>query len=124
MNTQVGMVIIPNKIHDQENRRHSEHWTRSGAFFEDYHTHNWIMVGKRWFGLFGIEDLCKHVEWYFNNILTPTCMYGFNQGKRELWQPIKFYEGGWAPIIFEPPMNNNKIEEFLNYVENNPNQRF
>jgi len=125
MNTQFGMLIIPDQIHDQENRRHSEHWTRGGSFFEDYHTHNWIMVGKRWFGLYGVEDLVKHTIWYFNTILKPTIMYGFDENaNRQYWQPVKFMEGGWAPVIFEPEMNKEKIGEFLNHVAIYPNQKF
>ena len=125
MNTQIGMVIIPDKIHDEENRRHLEHWTRSGAFFEDLHTHNWIMVGKRWFGLCGIMELVDHVNWYFNNILRPTNMYGFdNNTTRQYWQPVKFLENGWSPVVFKPVMNNDKVEEFLKYVAVHPNQKF
>ena len=124
MNTQIGMVIIPDKIHNEENRRHLEHWNRSGAFFEDYHTHNWIMIGKRWFNLLGVEGLVKHIYWYFNNVLRPTCMYGFEEGERQYWQPVKFYNGGWAPVIFEPTMNKDKVEEFLNHVAIQPNQRY
>lgn len=124
MNTQVGMLYIDNKISDLENRRHLEHWTRSGEFFEDLHTQNSILVGVKWFNLPGVMDLVSFVEEYFNTVLKPTCMYGFKEGDRKYWQPIKFYENGWAPIIFEYPMNQDKIEEFLNHVSTKPNQKY
>ena len=124
MNTQVGMLYIDNKISDLENRRHLEHWTRSGEVFEDLHTQNSILVGVKWFNLPGVMDLVSFVEEYFNTVLKPTCMYGFKEGDRKYWQPIKFYENGWAPIIFEYPMNQDKIEEFLNHVSTKPNQKY
>ena len=124
MNTQVGMLYIDNKISDLENRRHLEHWTRSGEFFEDLHTQNSILVGVKWFNLPGVMDLVSFVEEYFNTVLKPTCMYGFKEGDRKYWQPIKFYENGWAPIVFEYPMNQDKIEEFLNHVSTKPNQKY
>lgn len=118
------MLYIDNKISDLENRRHLEHWTRSGEFFEDLHTQNSILVGVKWFNLPGVMDLVSFVEEYFNTVLKPTCMYGFKEGDRKYWQPIKFYENGWAPIIFEYPMNQDKIEEFLNHVSTKPNQKY
>lgn len=124
MNTQIGMLLIDEKMSNLENRRHLEHWTRSGEFFEDLHTKNWILVGVKWFNLAGVTDLVKFAEKYFNTVLKPTCMYGFSDGPRQYWQPIKFYEDGWAPIMFDYPMNQDKIEEYLNHVTTRPNQSF
>lgn len=124
MNTQIGMLNIDHKCSEFENRRHLEHWTRSGEFFEDLHTKNWILVGVKWFNLPGVMDIIRFVDEYFNTVLKPTCMYGFQEGDRKYWQPIKFYEDGWAPIIFDYAMNNDKIEEYLNYVSSKPNQKY
>ena len=34
--TQIGMINIPNKVHDKENRcKLDDRWTRAGAFTED-----------------------------------------------------------------------------------------
>lgn len=123
-NTQIGKVIIPDKIHDMENRRHSENWERGGSFFEDYHTRNFILIGNKWFKLPGVLELYKYIMKFFNTELQPSSMLGFEPGPRKYTQPITILEGGIAPIIFDPPMNNEKIGEYLSYVEANPNQQF
>lgn len=123
-NTQIGKVTIPDRIHDKENRRHNENWERAGSFFEDFHTHNWIIVGSKWFGLPNVRDMYDYVVWYFSHIVQPTCLYGFENCQWEMYQPIKFLDGGYAPITFNPPMNEEKIMEWREYVETHPNQSF
>lgn len=124
-NTQIGKVIIPNKIHDAENRRHNEHWERAGSFFEDFHTQNWIIVGSKWFNLPGIVEMYRFIQTFFNTQVMPSSMYGFEEGDRLYTQPVIISNGdGWAPIVFDPPINKEKIGEFRNHVANNPNQHF
>lgn len=132
-NTQIGKVEIlavdPRlqlAAHRVKNRRHNEHWERSGAFFEDYHTHNWMIVGNKWFALPDVMTMVNHIKNYFTTKVQPSIEFGFDapEGVNRLWQPIIFYEGGVAPIVFNPPINKERISEYLNYVENHPNQRF
>jgi phosphomevalonate kinase len=125
-NTQVGKVIIDEHIHNKENRRHDENWDRAGSFFEDFHTQNWIIVGAKWFNLPGVEALYDYVYNYFNTRVMPTNMYGFKpiDVRREYYQPIRFLEEGYSPIIFHPVMNTVKVGEWRNYVEQHPNQQF
>lgn len=123
-NTQIGMVTIPEKVHNLENRRHNEQWQRAGAFFEDFHTHNWIIVGSKWFALPGIMQMYKEIMEFFNTVMKPTVMSGFEDGPRQYWQPITIRKGYWSPITVNPPINQVRIEEFLNHVASKPNQSF
>ena len=123
-NTQIGKVII-DQAFENENRRHNENWERAGAFFEDFHTHNWILVGKKWFNLPGVTEMYDFIHNYFSTKLRPSCLYGFeNVESWEMYQPIIFRQGGYKPIVFNIPMNNDKIMEWRAYVEANPNQSF
>lgn len=125
-NTIIGKVIIDKMIHPYENRNHYENWDRAGSFFEDYHTHDWMIVGFKWFGLPGIVELKNYIQNYFDTVMEPTCMYGFNPDtKGRMIQPIIFYdEIGISPIIFNPPMNMDKINEWRDKINGNPNQSF
>lgn len=127
-NTQIGKLVIPGDPNPWENRRHSESYDRGGAFFEDLHTHNWIIVGAKWFNLPGVKAMYDYVINYFNHVCQPSDMIGFEAGPRQYSQPIVWEDDrtvyGWNPIIFNPPMPEEGIKEFLNHVAVSPNQRF
>ena len=124
-NTQIGKVYIGGEAGIYDNRRHNDQWDRAGSFFEDYHTHNWVIVGVKWFGLLGIEDLYTYVVNFFNTMMMPSSMLGFQEGPRKYWQPIIFYDQeGYSPFVYSPPMNTARLEEFKAHVAATPNQRF
>ena len=124
-NTQIGMVRIPTTVHAEENRRHNDNWERAGAFFEDYHTHDWIMIGKRWFNLPGIIEMKHHVQDFFTNVLEPSVKYGFEGGNWKEHQGLIFDDpNGRSPLIFEYDTNNQTVREWRNYVETHPNQSY
>lgn len=70
-NTQIGMLIIDQMIHNRENIRKDDKWSRAGAFMEDFQSYNWIEFCRRWFNLAGYLDLYDDVVEYYTNIIIP-----------------------------------------------------
>ena len=67
-NTQIGRIIIPNKVYSGENtyKIDEEKYSRSGEFIENLVTDNIIEFCRRWFNLAGINELLEDIAEYFN----------------------------------------------------------
>ena len=63
--TQIGMLIIDQKVHNKENKRKLENWTRASAFMEDFQSQVWLEICTRWFGLADYGTLYHEVETFF-----------------------------------------------------------
>lgn len=70
-NTQIGKVIIPNRVYANENSIHNPHFTRSGAFMGDFLSDNYIEFAHRWFQLGNFEEVYKDIVEYFTTIEIP-----------------------------------------------------
>lgn len=136
-NTQVGMIVIPNQVHDQENRMKSATYSRGGAFVEDMISKNWLEICRRWFGLPDYATLHKMVLVYFRtkkfNMLVCNCNY--SNGTVNMILPIPngvkpqmcmFYGKDEKPnmINYIKPYNNIEVEEMISNAKHNPRQQF
>lgn len=120
------MTIIPNQIHDKEDRRHTDHWSRSGTFMEDFQSHQWLEFGSRWFNLPNYEQLVNFIRNLFMTKIRPTNLIGFDNTTGSLYFPVIIREN-YQPVIFYPPMSQelqNSLKEWKDYVAQNPNQSF
>ncbi len=68
-NTQIGKIIIPNKVYENENAYNieKERYSRGGEFIENMVTDNEIEFCKRWFHLAGFNELLEDANEYFEN---------------------------------------------------------
>lgn len=133
--TQIGMVIIDNKVHDKENPCHLDSWTRAGAFMEDMQSQVWLEVCTRWFGLADYTEMYHYVEYFYSEIANP--IYGTKNFTRDGYMiPMTFGKPGLLEqaMIFEDNMPEVKEtfyvpnlamwEEWRNNAVTNPNQQF
>lgn len=67
-NTQIGKLILKDKIYDGENRSKSDKYSREGQFMEDLQSHVFLEFGQRWLNLGGYEDLYDDIIEYFNTV--------------------------------------------------------
>ena len=91
--TQIGMIDIPVKVHDKENRcKLDDRWTRAGAFTEDMISQVWTEIGSRWFHLADYQVLYHEIEEFFMT-------------KMNAYNGLRFYnrEGLFEPMVFENP---------------------
>lgn len=126
--TQIGKLIIKNKIHDKEDKRHTEHWDRGGAFMEDFQSHNWLETGNRWFNLPDYASLVRFVYNLFNTNIRPTNNFGFNINSNgyDYFFPVIIRQY-YHPVIFTPDRSQmmiNKLEEWKQNVVAHPNQSY
>ena len=81
--TQIGRIIIPRKIRDDESYLHEKSvaitnmgkikgkdytppkFNRSGAYIEDLSTGNWLIFGNRWFSLLNYKELLEYIAKYY-----------------------------------------------------------
>jgi DNA polymerase elongation subunit (family B) len=60
--TQYGRLLIPDKVYDGENPLKQGNYDRGGEFMDNYHTHDFIQTGTRWFNLPSIENMIYDIE--------------------------------------------------------------
>lgn len=69
-NTQIGRIVIPDKVYKFENMYNIEEgkYSRSGEFIENMVTDNVIDFCSRWFNLEGVSDFLNTVDEYYQNV--------------------------------------------------------
>jgi len=126
--TQVGMLIIPDKIYALENKMHSSTYTRGGAFFEDFAVQNWLDIGSRWFGLMNYEQLVYFVHKVCMEEIKPrNYLIGFENTTGTKTIPFDNTVGPIYPLIITAPMvysTKNFIKEYTDHVRISANQSF
>lgn len=135
-NTMIGLLIIDAKVHNKENRRRSDTWTRAGAFMEDFQSQVWLEVNSRWFNLSDYTTLYHEVEEFFTKIMQSQRglrLYQRNGlidpiitvNDKLINQGLIFEEDNRRPIedIYIKP-DLNAWEEFRNVATVNKNQLF
>lgn len=135
-NTMIGLLIIDAKVHNKENRRRSDTWTRAGAFMEDFQSQVWLEVNSRWFNLSDYTTLYHEVEEFFTKIMQSQRglrLYQRNGlidpiitvNDRLINQGLIFEEDNRRPIedIYIKP-DLSAWEEFRNVATVNKNQLF
>ena len=66
-NTQIGKIIVDEKVYDNENSYHvdAEKYSRGGEFIENMVTDNYIEYCHRWFKLANTEEMIDDIDEYF-----------------------------------------------------------
>lgn len=66
-NTQIGRIVIPNKIYANENTYSipEEKYSRSGEFIENMVTDNIIEFCHRWFGLGNFQEMLEDIDEFY-----------------------------------------------------------
>ena len=102
--TQIGMVTIPNQVHDKENRRKLDNWSRASAFMEDFQSQVWLEICTRWFNLADYTTLYHEIEKFFTTVMSST-------------NGLKYYDrnGLIIPMIDTVP---NSIQEGMIFNDN------
>ncbi|MGL6099375.1 MAG: 3'-5' exonuclease [Fusobacteriaceae bacterium] len=59
---QIAKIYIPEKVSDYENLYNGERYNRGGDFVDDYECGDALYIGKKWFGLPGVDDLLKILD--------------------------------------------------------------
>lgn len=134
-NTQIGMLIIPKKVHDKENRHKMDKWTRSMAFMEDFQSQVWLEICSRWFGLADYTELYHEVIAFFENIMNAANglrtfdrdgyiipMTFFNKDSNFI-EPMEFYNEKHVTERYIP-RDYNRWEAWRNHAIEVPNQQF
>lgn len=134
--TQIGMLIINKPIHDKENRRKLDNWTRASAFMEDFQSQVWLEINSRWFHLADFTMLYHEVEAFFQTMMNASnglSMYNrdgliipmIDEKPNMLIEPMEFFQDNRRPVedIYVAP-NFERMEEWRNAAIKTPNQRF
>jgi len=123
---QIGKIIIPNHIHDKEDKRHIDHWDRGGAFIEDFQSYNWLEFGSRWFSLPDYAKLVRFVYNLFRTEIRPSNNLRIGDSTGQYYFPI-LIQKDYCPIIFDPQMTpelQSALKEWHDYVVEHPNQPY
>lgn len=64
-NTQIGMILINQKVFENENKHKLDNWTRQSAFAEDVQSQVWLVINSRWFNLADYTTLYNEVIEFF-----------------------------------------------------------
>lgn len=134
-NTQIGMLIIPRKVHDKENQHKMDKWTRSMAFMEDLQSQVWLEICSRWFGLADYTKLYHEVIEFFDTIMNATNglqaytrdglaipMVFFNKNRLE--EGMVFNDPRPQVADYYMPREYDKWEAWRNHAIECPNQQF
>lgn len=105
-NTQIGRIYIDKQVFKNEDPYNTEHFSRSGKFIEDLHSHNYIEFSVRWFNLANYIDLCKDVQYYYTKIQNST------------YRPKKTYDGNRVMLHYEN--SENKTKHMIKYPNSKP----
>lgn len=129
-NTQIGKIIVPNKVYDGENAYHvdPEKYSRGGEFIENMVTDNFIEFCHRWFKLAGFEEMIDDIDEYFgilgygkySNLMNAGyCGEGLYSpilpAVSKYQSPITINENDklYKPLIFHQPRNKDTNYETL-----------
>lgn len=136
-NTQVGMIVIPEQVHDQENRMKTATFSRGGAFVEDLVSRNWLEIGRRWFGLPDYAQLFRFVRDYFRYTKFNPMVWNYDltRGMVNMIMQIPdgvkpqmcvFYGENERPNMIDiiRPLNMDHAKEVITNAENYPRQQF
>lgn len=136
-NTQVGMIVIPEQVHDQENRMKTATFSRGGAFVEDLVSRNWLEIGRRWFGLPDYAQLFRFVRDYFRYTKFNPMVWNYDLTRgmvnmiMEIPDGVKpqmcvFYGENERPNMIDVirPLNMRDVTEVIDNAEMYPRQQF
>ena len=79
-NTQIGRIMIRDMIHNKENLRNWDKWTREISFAEDIQCQVWIEFCCRWLHLADYTTIYHEIEEFFTKVMRAT--YGLRDYDR------------------------------------------
>lgn len=102
-NTQIGKIIVPEKVYDHENvyGTDPERYSRGGEFIENMVTDNHIEFCHRWFKLANVEEMLEDIDEFFNPL-----GYGkFSEilNDNTVYHPIKPSASNVITVVRETP---------------------
>ena len=131
-NTQIGRIVIPDKVYEFENPYHytGNQYTRAGDFIDCLVTDNIIEYCKRWFNLAGVEDMIKDIDEFYiertNVSYSNFIKSGWNGQAEQVMKPVfnavetpiefnnNFTE---TPVVFEILLDTNLTKELEKLYE-------
>ena len=66
-NTQIGRIIIDEKVYNNENVYDDPRYQRGGEFIENFVTDNIIEFCKRWLHFAGVKEILEDMKEFFNS---------------------------------------------------------
>lgn len=66
-NTQIGRIIIDDKVYNNENVYGDPRYQRGGEFIENFVTDNIIEFCKRWLHFAGVKEVLEDMKEFFNS---------------------------------------------------------
>lgn len=66
-NTQIGKIVIPEKVYLNENAYRQDKYQRSGEYIENLVSDNVIEFSNRWLGLANTEEFLEDMQEYYKN---------------------------------------------------------
>lgn len=123
-NTQIGKIIIPEKIYNNENSYNidPERYSRSGEFIENISTDNFIEGCHRWFKLANFGEMIDDIDEYFDVLNYGKFSNLINAGMGNYYSPIiPTVSKVKSPVkftnkkVYQPLVFNTRRDENLNY---------
>ena len=135
-NTQIGKIIIPEQVYDDENAYHTDpdRYSRGGEFIENMVTDNYVEFCHRWFKLAGFEEMLDDIDEYFGVLGYGKYSNLMNAGYcgngeyspilptvAKYQSPITISEKNkyYCPVVFHEPRNTNINYETLKESQEN-----
>ena len=88
--TQLGRVIIPNKVYEDENHYNNPKYERAGEYIENLTCDNIIEFCHRWMGLANFNEILEDMAEYYNKFNQSQYMLFYrNDEGRVIEQPVK-----------------------------------
>ena len=126
-NTQVGKLVIPDQIYENENPFNYEFYYRGGRFIMDFNNGNYLEFGKRWFHLASIREFMEDCNEFFSTqrlpMIPPITIYDDgtfnpmyhtpNMKEYQLYPMYHDYENTFRPVIRE---RDNRGMDFSKYL--------
>ena len=126
-NTQVGKLVIPSPVYDNENPFKYEFYYRGGRFIMDFNNGNYLEFGKRWFHLASIREFIDDCNEFFSKyrlpMIPPIEIYDdgtynpmhhcYDIEKYQVYPMYHDYENTFRPIIRE---RDNRGMDFSKYL--------
>lgn len=106
-NTQVGKIIIPEKVYKNENSYNQEKYSRAGEFIENMVTDNILEFAHRYFNLASYREMLEDFDEYYRLYRTGFNLdkkygYGLRYDSSIIHSPISFNYHIKSPVKFFP----------------------
>ena len=111
-NTQIGKIVIDEKVYEYENRYCDDKYTRGGEFIENLVCDNILEFSSRWLQLASFSEMLNDIKEYYT--IKFNTMYGY----KYLYSDCVYENGRYIISPFVLTGNDYKIQPF-EFVNNN-----